>query len=324
MALIDIPIINPLRFIWQAEKLASDSGTILYNAQNPSFHTVHFDSNMFARSLELYAEKESYIQPYQQSDNVQFMFFSTDATLANFSVEILDSNGAVYTTCLLAKHTSTYSGQSMYYIYRGTGASGTNKTPAVSLWNIPEGYYFFRLKYTTGGNVHYFLSEPIHVKQIHPHTVRIDYRNSYNSQGVINDLSTFFIIEYRVAGKMTEYKPVSKFNTYQDQVYSSRFVSGEVYRLFEIEFGSRSKGIPNYVADKIDRLTLCDGLKIDGKEFTREENAQLEKKSTTILSRYTLQIRERYNNLTNSYELRTHSLGDMPQTSIFWVETMFF
>jgi hypothetical protein len=37
-----------------------------------------------------------------------------------------------------------------------------------------------------------------------------------------------------------------------------------------------------------------------------------------------MQIRERYNNLTNGYELRTHSLGDMPQTSVFWVETMFF
>jgi hypothetical protein len=324
MALIDIPIINPLRFIWQAEKLVSDSGTILYSAQNPAFHTVHFDANMFARSLEKYSEKESYIQPFQQCDNVQFMFFSTDSTLANFSVEILDSKGAVYTTCLLAKHTSTYNGQSLYYIYRAIGAAGTTKAPGVSLWNITEGHYFFRLKYTTGGLVHYFLSEPIHVKQIHQNTIRIDYRNSYNNQGVINEISTLFIIEYRVHGRMSEYKPVSKFNTYEDQVYSSRFVSGEVYRLFTLELGSKTKGVPNWVADKIDRLTLCDGLKVEGKEFTREANAQLDKKSTNVLSLYTMQIRERYNNLTNGYELRTHSLGDMPQTSVFWVETMFF
>lgn len=316
MALIDIPIANPLRFIWQAEKLASDTGTVLYNAVNPNYHS--FDTDLFIRN------GESYIQPFQQSDNVQFMFLSTDSTLANFSVELLNKKGGVYSTCLLAKHTTTYGGQSLYYIYRGVGSTGATKAPGISLWNIPEGYYFMRLKYSSGGNVYYFLSEAFHVKQIHPNTVKIEYRNSYNNQSLINELSTLFIIELRVHGEIAEYKPNAKFRTYDDQVYSSRFVSGAVYRQLELSVGNRTKGVPDWMADKIDRLTLCDGLKIEGHAYTREENAQLDKKPTTKLSYYTLKIRDRENLTTNQYELKTHALGDMPQTSHFWVENIFF
>lgn len=304
--ILEIPLLNPLRPVLQTMKVAADSGTIKYYAYNPQYNSLNTDDGFYIENLKFYEDKNNYIQPFQQSDTLRLQWFSTDITTANFTVQILDSQGKVYTTTTVTQETGSYNGMYLYTI-------------KLYLYNIPEGNYFVRIRYKhTGTTYSYVLFEPFNVKQIQDNTVRIDYSNSYNDQNVVYPSN--FKFQLRVKGCITEVSTESKFNVYENQPFDLEMVAGIPYRIYELTFGV-GKGIPEWLSDKLERAFLCDNTYVDGKLYTRNEGSKIEAKKTigNPLSQYTLKLRDRTNPYTSNYGMLHKSLGTLPQTKYFWV-----
>lgn len=309
--IFEIPLLNPLRAIWQSDKLNSDAGTVLYQAFNPSYNYRNIDSDWYYRTLKEYEQKQPYVQPFQQSDTIRVQWIGSDNTSGFYDhIKLLDSNGS----------------DTGVSISVGSSAIGSNTlyTITLPLWNINEGKYFLSVYHLPASNDRtYIIFEPFHVKQVHIKTVRIDYYNSFNDQSVIYPTSAY-IPQLRVHGCITDVTNDSKFNVYEDQPMNLEMVSGIPYRTFELTLGG-SKGIPQWYADIIERALLTDTLTIDGIAYTRAEGAKLEakKEAGKPLNMYTIKLRERYNTATlDIVQKKSYIVGAMPQTDYFWIETM--
>lgn len=290
-------------------KVPADSGTIKYYAYNPQYNSLNTDEGFYIENLKFYEDKNNYLQPYQQSDTIRLQWFSTDNTTANFTVQILDKQGKVYTNTTVTQETGTYNGMYLYTI-------------KLYLYNIPEGNYFVRIRYKhTGTTYSYVLFEPFNLKQIQDNTVRIDYYNSYNDQSVVYPLN--FKFQLRVKGCITDVTTESKFNVYENQPFDLEMVAGIPYRIYELTLGV-GKGIPEWLSDKLERAFLCDQTYVDGKLYTRNEGAKIEAKKTVgnPLSQYTLKLRDRNNPYSSNYGMLHTSLGALPQTNYFWVNSI--
>ena len=309
--IFEIPLLNPLRAIWQSDKLNSDAGTVLYQAFNPSYNYRNIDSDWYYRTLKEYEQKQPYVQPFQQSDTIRVQWIGSDNTSGYYDhIKLLDSNGS----------------DTGVSISVGSMVVGSNTlyTITLPLWNINEGKYFLSVYHHPASNDRtYIIFEPFHVKQVHIKTVRIDYYNSFNDQSVIYPTSAY-IPQLRVHGCITDVTNDSKFNVYEDQPMNLEMVSGIPYRTFELTLGG-SKGIPQWYADIIERALLTDTLTIDGIAYTRAEGAKLEakKEAGKPLNMYTIKLRERYNTATlDIVQKKSYIVGAMPQTDYFWIETM--
>ena len=308
--IFEIPLLNPLRAIWQSDKLNSDAGTVLYQAFNPSYNYRNIDSDWYYRTLKEYEQKQPYVQPFQQSDTIRVQWIGSNTSAHYDHIKLLDSNGS----------------DTGVSISVGSSVVGSNTlyTITLPLWNINEGKYFLSVYHHPASNDRtYIIFEPFYVKQVHIKTVRIDYYNSFNDQSVIYPTSAY-IPQLRVHGCITDVTNDSKFNVYEDQPMNLEMVSGIPYRTFELTLGG-SKGIPQWYADIIERALLTDTLTIDGIAYTRAEGAKLEakKEAGKPLNMYTIKLRERYNTATlDIVQKKSYIVGAMPQTDYFWIETM--
>jgi len=277
--IFEIPLLNPLRAIWQSDKLNADpSGTVLYQAFNSAYNYRNIDSDWYYRTLKEYEQKQPYVQPFQQSDTIRVQWIGSDNTSGYYDhVRLLDSNGSD-TGVSISVGSSAIGSRTLYTI-------------TLPLWNINEGKYFLSVYHHPPSNEKTcIVFEPFHVKQVHIKTVRIDYYNSFNDQSVIYPTSAY-IPQIRVHGCITDVTNESKFNVYEDQPMNVEMVSGIPYRTFELTLGG-SKGIPQWYADIIERALLTDTLMIDGIAYTRAEGAKLESKKEAgkPLNMYTRKI----------------------------------
>jgi hypothetical protein len=319
--IFEFPVINPLRPVWQALRMPSDAASVRYKTYNPAYNYKQDGDDFLYNSLKSWEDRVGFCQPFQQSDTVRLQWFGSDATDTNYTAELLKADGTVYTlkTISVVEQSGTWAGQTLYSL-------------TMSCWDIPEGKYFVRLRYNHGSSVFsYIVFEPIHIKQVHPNTIRLNYKNSYNDQSVVyftelplGATTTYFEFEYqlRVNAAITEILPSSKFTVYEDQPLNAELVSGVRYREYTLQFGITGRGITEWLADKLEGVFLCDILSADGHSYTRMEGSKLEREGSTPLSKYSIKLRDRYNLDTNNYNLNIISLGTLPTTDIFWVEAM--
>lgn len=307
--LIEIPIMNPLRFVGQTDKLASDITGTKYKAFNPSFNSRQFDDDFFVRSIKYYETKESFFQPYQQADIIRGLFYSQSTTTANHTIRLLDKFGNVFVpkSVTVTQQSGTFNGYKAY-------------TFEFSLWDVPEGLYYVQIRYDFTASVYsYIIAEGIDVKRTHSKSVRFDYSNTYNDQDVIWFTSSF-IFQLRLNGTLTKFTPSSDFTNYEDQPKNMKIVSGIPFRGFELALFK----VPDWMADKVERMFINDTIRIDGKLWQRDNGAKLESKDTSLnpLKDYTIKLREAENKTSVVHNLNSAIMGDMPQTKYFWVEQM--
>lgn len=305
----DVSILNPLRFFQLSDNvgggLAEVAGSLFppvdaennnYATFNPNYQTRDFDADFFARNIPKYDRQTTYCQPYQQGDTLRVQFLG----VANATSPISYNPYSIYIIDL--KGNKVYS----QFIPIGVAVgSQFLREAVVPLINIPEGEYFVVLDYKDYPNTilpnlpythTYLISEPISVKQSHENTLLFEYENSYNTQGIIfEELSAPF--HFRIHSALTELNPDSKFTTYEDEPLNLEMLSGTPFRLWTLGIGGNGNPIPQWVADKIERITLCDTLKIDGKLYTRNEGAKLEanRKQRTPLFSWKIALREKIN-----------------------------
>jgi hypothetical protein len=312
-----LPLLNSLKSINQTDGLNSNNSAIVLNSLDPSFNYRGIDDDFYFKNLKYFEYKTPFAQQFQQSDTIFLQWLSEYSDLSRFQyARFLDDRGNVFTPKMVTvvKETGTYSSE----IDGELLTSLSLYSVTIKLYDMAEGNYFLQCRYYEGVNYYNVIHEPISVKQIHENTVRIDYYNSYNDQSVIYPTSAY-IPQIRVDGFVKILPPEAEFETYTDQPLDKELVSGIASRTYELFLNN----IPDYLADKINRIMLCDIVTIDGFKYTREQGAKLEQISgddKSALSNYKLKLGERINTSTVNVGYSTLVLGDMPQTNYFWIE----
>ena len=302
----DISQLNPLKFyplsdsivtfpdiITPSPLIADDLNSLaVFNA---NYNTRDFDADFFARNIPKYDQQRKYCQPFQQGDKIRVQFLG----IPNYVV--LSTPVNPYTAFII----NSESGQVLSQMQPSQGTqigSEYLREVVFDLFAIPEGHYYVLIQCREeqgGGTLYtrtYVISEPIHVAQTHKETMLFEYENSYNAQGIIfEQLGDKF--QFRVHSALTELTPDSKFTTYEDEPLNLEMLSGTPFRLWTLGIGGNGNAIPQWIADKIERITLCDTFKIDGKDYTRNEGAKLEanRKQRTPLFSWKITLRERIN-----------------------------
>lgn len=309
--IFDIPILAPIRFFKQSD-ITLNISSALFGTFNPSYNSRTFDADFYQRILQDYEDEGTFIQPFQTCDVIRFNFIGSDTTASNYVCRILDCNGRAYplSSSTVAQNNSTAITGGKLYDYR------------IPLYNYPEGKYFIQIQHIQTGEDVYMISEPFHVKEFHDNTIRIDYWNSFNDQGVMFTTDSIKF-QLRVPGAVRELTTGSKFFVYEDQPLNLEMIAGKPYRSFRLNIGAMQYPVAEYIADKVERALICDSVMIDGKYYTREEGSKLEKQEVknNPLAYYGINMRERYNESSiEVQDVETVVLGDMPQTESFYVK----
>jgi hypothetical protein len=305
--IFEFPKVNAVRFFLQSDiTYNTATGSILLGVFNPSWQNKQFDSDFLSRMLRDWVDQEYYLQPYQQSDVIKFQWSGSDVTSANYVVRLLDCEGRTYATQVHSQITGTFAGLKVYECFIGCAT-------------IPEGVYFIQIQHIQGGADVFAISEPIHIKQVHERSMLIKYSNSYNSQNVKYNNGMNFLL--RVHGFIGEMTPDADYHVYEDQPHNLEMISGKVHRSFQIHLHKA----PEWIADKLNRATICDTFQIDGIYLTRPENGKIEAERVkeNPLCDYTLTMRERYNDDSVVIDdIQSISIAQLPTTSQFYVKTI--
>lgn len=312
MAVIfEFPLLNPLKAIYQSDKLPNNLGNIVLSSLNPSYNNKQIDDDFYIKTLKDYQEKIDYCQIYQQSDTILLQFYSSVGTLSTFQyARFLDAKGNVFTqkTVTVALESGTYYGMYLY-------------TVRIKLYDMPEGKYFLQLIHDNVSTSETAIFEPIDIKKYHTNSMRIEYYNTYNTQSFIF-IDSSYVPQIRIKADLTV-TTGSSFKTYEDQGYNVESISGTPFREYELNMGIKSKGLPVWMIDKLERITLLNTNKYDGQLLTRAEGSKIDPKNFDMvnpLTQYTLNLRDKINPSTLVINNTNLILGDMPQTTYFWVE----
>jgi hypothetical protein len=282
----DISPLNPLKFYPLADKLPSYNVNDVINSFDANINTRPFDQDFFYQNIPSWQDKRWYAQPYQNGDTIRLQWLGISGITVSNLVYLLDCNSNIVATYTPTNPTlTTINGLTIYECN-------------IPLYNVAEGQYRVLLLHRSSiiNTPRYFaISEPIDVRKKHENTILIEYNNSKNAQGVIFEYGIKFTM--RVHGTINDLTTESEFYVYEDEPLNMVMLSGIPYRIWKLQIGGDGNAIPQYMADKIERITLCDTMAIDTIYYTRDEGSKLEanKKDNVPLASYSLNLRERYN-----------------------------
>jgi hypothetical protein len=282
----DISPLNPLKFYPLADKLPSYNVNDVINSFDANINTRPFDQDFFYRNIPSWQDKRWYAQPYQNGDTIRLQWLGISGITVSNLVYLLDCNSNIVATYTPTNPTlTTINGLTIFECN-------------IPLYNVVEGQYRVLLRHRSNiiNTPRYFaISEPIDVRKKHENTILIEYNNSKNAQGVIFEYGIKFTM--RVHGTINDLTTESEFFVYEDEPLNMVMLSGIPYRIWKLQIGGDGNAIPQYMADKIERITLCDTMAIDTIYYTRDEGSKLEanKKDNVPLASYSLNLRERYN-----------------------------
>jgi hypothetical protein len=198
--------------------------------------------------------------------------------------------------------------------------------------DIEEGVYAIVLTAGTGATLAQFISEKIYLKEDWPMTLLFEYTNNRNKQSTI--FNSGYSPSIRVEGWISDFEPVGKFATYEDQPADIQLLNGIPFRKYKLNIGIND-GVAPWVIDKINRIMLLTNTKIDGLAYTRNADAQFEKVDVPgwPMKYWALEIREAQNrdsvtldingelnsDLTVVYNINTRAFGDGSEDNIVQV-----
>lgn len=311
--IFEISQLNPLKLYQQSDILNTGAYTqASYLSFNPNINDKGIDSDFYYKCLKSYMDKDRYWQPFQQGDVIRLQFLGdedyTGPTVVAYVARLINCNGEV------VKQVDLTEGSAVGSLYI--------RELEMPLYDVLEGKYFVQI-HKVGIFTDYdfwVISEGIHVKQYHANTMLFKYSNTYNTQGIFFETGIEF--QFRIHSCFAELATGSKFNVYEDQPLNLTLLSGVSYREWVIQFGIGNKPFPNWVLDKLERISINDTLYIENVLYTRSEGSKLEQISIdkNPLMQATLNVRPK----VNDFDLYVSQypqiiLGSVPPNDWFYV-----
>lgn len=265
----------------------------------------------FTNEVSPFESPSCYVNPFQLTDplNAQMQFLTT--YVSSYKIELIDFRNNVYKTA----STQIMNTDSDHWRY-----VHFNLIPGATL---TEGIYYLRLSVTlTTGQVDYYITEPIDLRATWENTLAIDYGNAendfdmiWNRSGLTARLSRIdsvsstrrFSAIYRLrlfGGYWSkDYVPSSDDVVYNNQVWDFQTVSSIPYDVRKVTFGD-GRGIPNYIANILNRIFSCTYIKINGEQVNKIEGAKIEQSNRpdkSPLSGWTIDVAKASNDYADEY-----------------------
>jgi hypothetical protein len=273
MSKIIIPYLNPLKF----HKLEPD--------EEAQYLTKHMEEWNFRNTVPSYQTIPFYAQPFQNFDE------------GDQVVELINCKERVFLTPTVTQgaESADEAGLFLYEIDE-------------PLTGVDDGYYYLRI--TAGALV--MVSEPIHIKETHNYSIKLEYSNYKDKDGLI--FQSGIELQMRVGGHIKYKAPASRDTFYEDQSLDPTTLDSVPYRIHELYVGGTT-GIPDYLVDRINRVLGCSSFTVDGKSFTKSDGAKLEEKSADdySLRGWAVDLQESENPFSAEYT--TDSPSEEPSTT---------
>lgn len=289
------PYINPIKLVIQ-DFVISDK-----------YHLRHFDEVLFADQRYDFQEEKKYYQQYQTNDPIYFQLVSDfgvpQVRLINCSEEIIVTG------------TTTPIANTFYKVPEI--AYGLN----IDLTTVPTGYYFVKVIVGSGASETTLISEPLYIDTDIPNSVLFEYTHKKNFYGAIFQNKETFA--FRCHATFAEFQPGVNEIVFEDQPANVVRLSSTPFRSFKLIIGD-GYGVPDWVADKINRIFGMDKIWLDGKQFVRAEGSKMDRNGDRLypMAGWTLEVREAQakngltisNNMPTNYEVVSSIIE---QTEIF-------
>lgn len=241
-------------------------------------------------SMEYSQADVRYCQKYNVKDIFYLQFLATFDFATNATITLIDNDATVIET----------------FTVETQGMLGTLNSYYIKdlIPSTTAGMYFIRVvvPFADGGiNVY---SEPIYIAEDHDDTIMITYRHTWSIHdcrfGTVN-LPMFYL---RVEGglKSDGFAPAGKYTMFTDLDYQPVMLQTQPFNLYKHSFGG-SLGLPNWMADKINRAFSLDYTFIDNIQYMRNEGAKMERIGDAFDPRagWTLELLEVGNDYSERY-----------------------
>ena len=235
----------------------------------------------FMNEVPPFEQAVTYAQPFQTSDTINAQIQVNPTYVTDYALYLYDCNDNKKKTA--TKQTmATLSGWRYVHF---------NMIPPTSL---ADGIYYAVMKVTLyTGQTDWYISEPLDIRATHSNTITIDYANNqndfdmvFNSGAIGSDLSRITTLTarrtsvlYRIrvhGGKWSSGQvPSSDDVIYTNQSWDAQIVSSIPYEVIKWTFGD-GRGIPQYLADKINRALAMTNVQINSTAMCKIEGAKLE------------------------------------------------
>lgn len=259
--------LNPVKFT----KLVPD--------QVAQYVSKHMDDWPFVSTIYKWEQATHYCQPWQLSDNIRLQLQSNSGPI-NLKV-VNQDEVAVHDVNFVQKQQND--DDATLFIYE--------IDLALSIFS--EGGYYLKISIGNPVSVVY-VSEPLVFSELIENTVTLEFKHWRFYQDIV--FETGFSPSIRIPATLKPKSFASKDTIYEDQPLNLTMVKSVPYRIWELSIGG-ARGIPDYLADKLNRVFGCSTLKIDGKLYTKNEGAKLEPSDLENypMRGWTIELREKLN-----------------------------
>lgn len=282
--------------------------------QNPRYNTKQFDWAWFSElnAVNEWEQQIGYEQLVQNNDRFSLQIWAnSDAYTMNMYLYKCDGT-LINTTTIPANLSITIDIQedgNNYYVYNYVNNS---------FWDsIPEGKYYFYFDMNLATSHDFFISEPIAVKQKHEGSVLVEYSNSYNRDYIIFE-QTRQKFEIRLIGSVQNMQALINRVSFIDNAENVTALKSTAFRGWTFWAGGNSKGIADYLLDKLNYIFALNGTKIDGKSYVAADGASWVKSENINYPLYigSIELREKeikaaYSTIEGDLALLSYS-GEFP------------
>jgi hypothetical protein len=247
---------------------------------------------------------------------IYFQYLSLKSSLGLTTVDICDASGTSIHILETGPMDTLTKVDENYYCYY---AKGNYPLPGVHA----DGVYYLRISFEYSPGLYKVLySEPINLKTSHTDVIEIEYEHTKNDFDVIWTDPKSSPMFLRLVGGMHSdgFTPGGKFTMYENLKYQPVILRAVPFNIEKFTFGD-SRGIPNWVAERISRLFACDKVYINDIQYSRNEGAKLEKQAERgfPLAVWDLELIRSFNE--QSDEFAEEGLGDTWKDEGVWKDS---
>jgi len=200
-----------------------------------------------------------YLQKWQKTDSTKIQIL-TDYTDAVFTIHDAHTDILIATVPLVEIAVNILNPE----------LSGVKCYEASIAFGTLEGQYYAKIVYDTDTELY---SEPFDVQVEQEGTILFNYKNSENNFSIIFTTSISF--NFRVEGTIQEFTPSSEDTIYNDQKFNATLLNSIPFKTFKLYIAPPS-GIPDWIADIVNRIMSMDQKSIDESYYEKVEGAKWE------------------------------------------------
>lgn len=241
------------------------------------YNIAHFDESLFVHQIYDFQEEKKYYQKFQTNDKIYFQVIS-DFGLVR--ARLINCEGEIISTATVEPILNNF-----YNIPKITYGCTINLT------SVSTGYYYVQVLVGNGISQIKLISEPIYVDTKIPNSILFEYKHRKNFYGSIFQNGETF--SFRCEAIFTDFKPSVNSVVFEDQTANLVSLSATAFRSFELVIGD-GYGVPDWVADKINRIFGCSTVLLDGKEFVRSDGSKMSRNGEKLypMAGWTIEVRE--------------------------------